>query len=146
MTVTGAVSTVIEYTCDDEVTFASSLTMKMHQDETLSVLSMYDGLRDTSNPTTKSTFQIDFDDKSMTDALAFPTQHQTLEELVATTLVCINQNKEFYQSVPKERFHPHVPLTVSSRSDMGSIDLTIEALAANDEATEMRRVGIPLGR
>ena len=54
MTVTGAVSTVIEYTCDDEVTFASSLTMEMHQDETLSMLSMYDGLRDTSNPTTES--------------------------------------------------------------------------------------------
>ena len=64
-----------------------SHVLGLHQDETLSVIAMYAGIRDTQNPTAMEDVCIDFTSQDVTKALALPKQYKSMESLVADTLV-----------------------------------------------------------
>ncbi len=109
----------------------------MHQDETLSVLAMYAGIRDTQHPSNNDDIRIEFNSTDVTKALTLPENHDSIESLVAESLVQISQSKDFYEGVPETSFAPHKPLAISDRVDLGSINISDADVAEQDDATEV---------
>ena len=72
-----------------------------------------------------------------TKSLAFLNKHESMEFLVADTLVQISKCKEFYESVLESSFAPHKPLKISNAKGGGSINISATTLAEHDDATEV---------
>jgi len=127
----------IEFLLLDDI----SKTLGLREDEALSIIAMYAGMRDDINPTGDHPFQLDFEDNSLTKALAYQgsNNEQSLVEIVANTLVEIKSCAEFYESIPDEAFLPHHPVfsEVMHEQPKGSIDLRKDKVIEADDAVEV---------
>ncbi|MCO5581798.1 hypothetical protein L7F22_035687 [Adiantum nelumboides] len=117
-----------------------SKTLRLREDESLSVLAIYVGMKDPSGKDEKTQFQIDFEDQSTSGGPSFlPTENeQTLVQTMVSTLVEIKSCASFYKGILESTFHPHKPLISTGKDDHSSIDLTKKTLEEMDEDTEVR--------
>lgn len=128
----------VEFLFLDDITH----TLEMHQDEALSVLAIYAGMRDTTNPKEDTSIQLDYSSSNLTTMLALPEVHSSMDSLVSAALVSIKESEEFYNSVPESSFTPHKRLMTSDRTGLGSIDITNKTLCDEDDASVVSALNI----
>ncbi|KAI5080038.1 hypothetical protein GOP47_0005517 [Adiantum capillus-veneris] len=108
----------------------------MHQDEALSVLEIYDGVHDTTNPSLKTNkFQVEYSSAPLINTLALLEGHNSMDSLVAAALQTIYEEKYFPKSLPWSSFSPHKHLLCSEYIDLGTIDITNKNLCKQDDVT-----------
>ena len=110
-------------------------TLGFRKDEAVSIIAKGAGDQDSSKD--KGKVKISFEDDTLSKVLAYDASSSSLEAVVANTLIEIKQDAQFYESIPDSAFQPHMPLFVGGEMDQGSINLTNEQVAANDNATEV---------